>query len=79
MLHEFSKPHPLVPEIDDMLVTQMCRLGSSQFIDMLNVEIPGAKARSTKRRAHLATTTLSDLFEEANPPQPGVGGDAAKG
>lgn len=37
VLHESSDPHPLVPECDDMLVTQMRRLGLSQFFDTPNV------------------------------------------
>lgn len=79
VLHEFWERHPLAPEIDDMLVTQMRRLGLSQFIDTLNVEIPGAGAPSTKRRAHLVATIVSDSSEEAYPPQSGAGGDTAEG
>lgn len=34
VLHETDRPHPLVPELDHMVVAQMSRLGLSQFINM---------------------------------------------
>lgn len=48
ILHEAKQPHPLVPEIYEMVVAQMRWLGLTQFIDVPNVEISGAEARSLK-------------------------------
>lgn len=56
----------------------MCRLGLSQLIDMPNVEIPGAEARSIKKRRHLAATGGLDSSEEADPTI-SSGGDVTKG
>lgn len=46
MLHETLKPHLFMPQIDDMVVSQMRRLGLSQFIEVPNVEIPSVEDRS---------------------------------
>lgn len=79
VMHESSEPHPLVPEIDDMLVTQMRRLGLSHFIDTPNVEAPTSGGRMGKRRAHLAAAQESDTSEEADPTQPGADGHTDEG
>lgn len=62
-------PHPVVPEIHEMVAAQIC-LGLSHFIDLPNTEIPRAEGGSSKRPKRLATSDSAESAHEGDLPQP---------